>query len=67
MTKIKNIQQHVHRIRKRAWKHKIALHHFDRAIPKMEQEYLHTSLRSTRIILAIHEMKMHRIQEFFEY
>ncbi|KAG5595835.1 hypothetical protein H5410_037067 [Solanum commersonii] len=43
---LKDIQYHLHLVRKRAWKHRIILHHFDRAIPEMEQAYLHASLRS---------------------
>ncbi|KAG5606876.1 hypothetical protein H5410_028368 [Solanum commersonii] len=42
-------------------------YHLHFAIPEMEKAYLHTSLRSTKLIIAIHEMKMLRIQEYFEY
>jgi len=39
----------------------------DKAISEMEQVYLHTSHGYDSIILSIHEMKMYRIQEYFEY
>ncbi|KAG5606978.1 hypothetical protein H5410_028470 [Solanum commersonii] len=61
---LKDLQYHLHLVRRRAWKHRIALHHIDKAIPEMEKEYLHSSVRSTEIIVAIHDMKMLRIQEF---
>ncbi|KAG5601697.1 hypothetical protein H5410_033067, partial [Solanum commersonii] len=54
-------------VRKRAWKHKKALFHMDKAISEMELEYLYTSHSYDAIIFAIHEMKMYRIQEYFEY
>ncbi|KAG5606979.1 hypothetical protein H5410_028471 [Solanum commersonii] len=53
---LKDFQYHLHLVRRKAWKHRIALHHIDKAIPKME-----------KIIVAIHDMKMLRIQEYFEY
>jgi len=37
----------------------------DRAILEMEQVYRHTHYDA--LIFSIHEMKMYRIQEYFEY
>jgi len=64
---LKDIQYHLHLVRKRAWKHRIALHYIDKAIPEKENAYLNTSSRFTKLIVAIHDMKMLRIQEYFEY
>lgn len=58
---MKFIQKSLHSIRKRAWKHKRALHHMDKAISEMKKVYLHTSHNYDAIIFSIHEMKMYRI------
>uniref|UniRef100_M1CU81 Uncharacterized protein n=1 Tax=Solanum tuberosum TaxID=4113 RepID=M1CU81_SOLTU len=64
---MKHIHCHEHSIRRRAWKHRIAIHHINRALPVMEKAYLSTSLISTKLIIAIHEMKLIRIEEKFAY
>ena len=38
----------------------------DRAIFEMEQVYRHTGHQYDALIFSIHEMKMYRIQEYFD-
>lgn len=64
---MKFLQKSLHSIRKRGWKHKRALFHMDRAIFEMEQVYRHTGHQYDALIFSIHEIKMYRIQEYFEY
>lgn len=67
MYKMKSIQSHLHSVRRRAWKHKIAMHHMKKSISEMEKVYLNTGLKYNNIVLYIYEMKMYKIQEYFEY
>ena len=64
---MKNIQLHLHSVRKRARKHKIALHHIKKAISQMEKVYEHTNYRYGNLTISTYEMRMYKIQEQYEY